>query len=375
MHRLQEKMAELDKVTQYLNGILDHISQGILFVDLEGTITTYNAAAEKILGVSAEKALFHPFWSHFSDDQLGFPLKEGLKTQELPETSFATLTTPHGTRELQIHASLVIKTAEEGARGAIILIRDVSKIRHLQAIADRNSRMKEIGETVALITHEIRNPLGGIKGFASLLQHDLADRPEQQKLATHIVEGADALNALLTNILDYSRPLQIEPEKIDLITLIQEQIEAIQADSNLNRNITINFEKPQTELPLPLDPHLLKSALLNLMVNAIQAMPEGGTLTLRLEKNTHFAHLQVGDTGEGIPSDLQKKIFTPFFTTKFEGNGFGLAEVHRIIQAHNGTITVTSQENKGTTFTIKLPLKEYPLQGNHRKIEESAHGH
>lgn len=375
MDVLDEKLAELDKVTQYLNGILDHISQGILFVDLEGTITTYNAAAEKILGIPAEKALFHPFWSYFSDNQLGFSLREGLKTQKLPETSFATLTSSHGTRELQIHASLVVKTAEEGARGAIILIRDVSKIRHLEAIADRNNRMKEIGETVALITHEIRNPLGGIKGFASLLQHDLADRPEQQKLATHIVEGADALNALLTNILDYSRPLQIELVKTDVVALVEEQIEAIRADSNLNKHITIRFEKPDTELLLPLDPYLFKSALLNLMVNAIQATPGEGTLTLRLEKNVHFANLSVSDTGEGIPSDLQKKIFTPFFTTKSKGNGFGLAEVQRIIHAHNGTITVKSQESKGTTFTIKLPLKEYPLQGNHRKIEEPAHGH
>jgi signal transduction histidine kinase len=238
------------------------------------------------------------------------------------------------------------------------MIRDVTEMRYLQTLADRADRMKVLGEMAAQVAHEIRNPLGGIKGFASLLKRDLISHPEMQQMAASIVEGTDNLNHLVDQILHYSRPVQAHTEATDLILLLKQVKEHIMADANIYKsNINIHIETSFSKISLPLDTGLFKSALLNLIVNAIQAMPNGGTITLALRKQLYHVILSVSDTGTGIPEDLIPKLYSPFFTTKREGNGLGLIEVQKVIHAHGGTIDVTSIVNQGTTFIIKLPIK------------------
>lgn len=229
---------------------------------------------------------------------------------------------------------------------------------HLQALADRTDRMKLLGEMAAQVAHEIRNPLGGIKGFASLLKRDLADHPQMEQMADYIIEGTDNLNRLVGQILHYARPLQPHLEKVDLIAVLKELKLHIAADESINRhNITLAIDTAFEELFLSLDPSLFKAAMLNLIVNAAQAMPDGGALSICIQKKFGHAVLTITDTGIGISEENLAKIFSPFFTTKSEGNGLGLAETQKIIQAHKGTIEVASTVGKGTTFIIKLPLR------------------
>jgi len=347
----------VDKTNPYLNTILYHISQGIVFIGMDGTITTYNPAAETMLGAKQHDTIEQKFWDKFEDDLFGFSMREALLKKRTPESTYAKVVE----KELQIHPSFV--TEAESFEGLILLIRDVTNMRQLQAIADRSNRMKDLGEMVAMIAHEIRNPLGGIKGFAALLEEDLKEIPAQKKLATHIVEGADTLNRLMNNILHYSRPLQLQQETTDLLPLLQNLRQHVEADQGLSHNIEISVNSACDTLIAPIDPQQIKSAILNLVVNAIQAMPNGGDVTIHLEEQSRCAKITVTDTGMGIAPDNLDQIFSPFYTTKPEGNGFGLAEVHKVIQAHGGSIDVYSLERKGTTFTILLPLHTYPCGG------------
>ncbi|WP_068467192.1 two-component system sensor histidine kinase NtrB [Candidatus Protochlamydia phocaeensis] len=367
--RLAGKLAELDFVTHYLEAILQHISQGILFIDANGVVTTYNAAAESLLGIPRKELLFHPFCDFFSDPFLGFSLKEALHSNFCPKVSFVSWTTKEGEKkELEVEATFVAlgsqsypldyrQPTESPIQGLLVLIRNITEVRRLQQIANRHDRLKELGEMAAHLAHEIRNPLGGIKGFATLLHQDLRDRPDLQQMATYIMEGTDSLNHFVSNILNYTRPFHPHFELIDIIGYLEEMRPLLQADQAWNERLFFEFNKKVPHLVLPIDPDLFKSALLNLFVNAIQAMPEGGKLSVTVDQEKDYGLILIQDTGIGIPKDDLPKIFSPFFTTKEGGTGLGLAEVHKVIQAHQGWIEVQSEIGKGTTFMIKLPLK------------------
>lgn len=297
--KLHTKIEELDTITDYLKGILDNIVQGILFIDINGIITTYNRAAENILGIPCQKILFQNFWSHFNDDVFGFSMRETLekkKAHNIVSTSYTSPANQHC--ELEIVTTFVLKdssptdtpsqdpTSPAPTQGMIVMLKDVTEIRQLQLLADRTSRLKELGEMAAHVAHEIRNPLGGIKGFASLLKRDLADSPSLRQMAEYIVEGTDNLNRLVNQILHYSRPIQLQLEKSDLVALLHEIKNHVLADDTISKqSIEISIDAALPELLINLDPSMFKSALLNLLVNAIQAMPKGGNITMSVEKN------------------------------------------------------------------------------------------
>lgn len=366
--RVSGKLAELDFVSRYLEAILNHMSQGILFIDLNGVITTYNTAAQQILQIPEKDFLFHPFTKFFEDAFLGFSLEKAFATKQCPKTSFLSWNQEGHIRELEIETTFVSMSQQAyplahrqastlPIQGLLVLLRDITQFRRLQQIANRHDRLKELGELAAHLAHEIRNPLGGIKGFATLLQQELQERADLQQMASYIVQGADDLNQFVSQVLFYARPFQMHIENVNLINFIEEIRQLMQADSAWNPNIHFHIQSATPTLFIPLDPQLFKSALLNLFVNAVQAMPEGGNLTVTVETDPSWITIHVSDTGIGIAPENVPKIFSPFFTTKETGNGLGLAEVHKVVQAHQGWIEVQSEVGKGTKFTIKIPLK------------------
>lgn len=367
--RIGGKLAELNFVTKYLETILNHISQGIIFIDIHGIVTTYNAAAQKILAISENDLLLHPFENFFSDDFFGFSLKEAFRSQLCPKISFLAWTRPDGKKfELEIEASFLALNADKTSfdyreapvssiQGLLLLIRNLTELRQLQLMVNRHDLLKELGEMAAQLAHEIRNPLGGIKGFATLLHQDLQDKPDLQLMAGHIIEGTDNLNRLVSAILHYTRTFQLQLEVVDLVLFCEELKLFMQADLSWNPQIDLQIQPLKTPLLVPVDRQLFRSALLNLLVNATQAMSEGGKLTVSLDKTEDEAIIQVIDTGKGIEKEHLNKLFSPFFTTKETGTGLGLAEVQKVVQAHGGWIGVQSELGQGSCFTIKLPLK------------------
>lgn len=354
---LESKVSELNRLTTYLESILSHISQGLLFIQLNGTITTFNDAFEAMLSLKKEEVLNRKFEDVFKDTFFGFSMREALLKKQVPPFSRIRIG-EENERFYEVECTFLPKTSKrvEG-EGIIVLMRDVTRIKVLELIANRNDRMKELGEMAAQVAHEIRNPLGGIKGFASLLKRDLSDRPEQSKMAEYIIEGTDHLNRLVTQVLHYSRPITLNLQEIDVSELIQDVQKFIKLDSNIDPQPRLLINLPPNKLSIQADYSLLKGAILNLLINSCQAMPNGGTLTIHADKDSTKLKIQVSDTGIGIPKENMEKLFTPFFTTKANGNGFGLAEVNKTIQAHGGTVEVVSEVNKGTIFTITLPTQ------------------
>lgn len=368
--RLKQKLRELDTSTSYLRHILSNISQGLLFINKAKIITTFNKSAEVILSKPAMEVLFQPFLHNFSDTLFGFSVAEALAQREAPSTSSTRLQVAPGVvRELEVEARYVshIGGAElashldptlDYTEGLIILVRDVTEMRRLKLLTERNNRLKALGEMAAMVAHEIRNPLGGIKGFASLLRRDLQEQPHLQEMANYIVEGTDALNRLVTHVLNYARPVKPEFATTDLKKLLTDIRTRVQYDEHLCQGITIVVEAERDHYSAAVDAQLIQGVMLNLVVNAIEAMPNGGKVTLALEQAPADILVKVIDTGSGIKEEDLTRIFSPFFTTKPQGNGFGLSEVYKVIQAHSGTIEVTSTVGKGTMFTIKLPQKQ-----------------
>ncbi len=356
-------MLTQDFLIPYFETILQHISQGILFIDSKKIITTYNKAASELLGLKSCEVLFHSASKYFSDETFGFSIGDCLASQQCPKMTVMNWVNPHhGIIEIEVEP-ILIKTTD--VQGILILLRNMTEIRRLQQIASRHDRLQDLGEMAARVAHEIRNPLGSIKGFASLLQDDLRNIPYLQKIANFIVEGTERLNELVSHILNYSRTPHVHFEQIDLIALIHEIIQQIQNDPLFHPGIHYTFNAKMgdeniKELNIFIDQGLMKSALFNLIINALESMPEGGDLQISIEQHQKEVIINISDTGIGIQKENLYKIFLPFFTTKIDGNGLGLSEVHKAIQAQHGTIEVTSQEGKGSCFKIRIPFTSPP---------------
>jgi signal transduction histidine kinase len=342
------KVADLSRLTHYLNNILKNISDAIVFVNLDGTVTIFNDAAQKLLKLKAEGVLFKKFWEVFQDELFGFSMREALKFGISHRLLYR--------KEMEISTTFVY----EGPKlyhGMILVLRDISEKQKLQLISNRNDRMKELGEIAATVAHEIRNPLGGIRGYASLLHRDLEGEEHLQEMASYIIEGTKSLEKIVSAILHYSKPVQVQPQTLDLGLLLKQIGKFIKVDPAFPTNVKLALHIPDAPLLAPIDPEALKGAMLNLIFNAFQAMPEGGVLTIALMKMETTCQIGVTDTGVGMEEEQLKSLFSPFFTTKQKGNGLGLVETQKIVQAHFGAIDVRSQVGKGTTFTLTLPLK------------------
>lgn len=343
--------------------IVQQMAQGLLFIDMRGVITVCNPAAEALLGVSRKEMLLNPFEETFQDDFFGFSIQSALKSHKAKTPTFITVKS-HGQklRRLEINSSFTTKKTEnddevDASEGLIVLIQDVTEIKRSEQSASRHDKIKELTEMAAMVAHEIRNPLGGIKGFASLLQRDLVEYPELQRLATYIVEGTESLNRLVNDILDYSHAMELVFEPVDLVHFMEEIILHLNADESVDPRIELRTRSSQPEIIAPIDAMSLRAAILNLTSNAIQAMPEGGELLIDVDVAEKHAIIRVSDTGCGIPKENMEKIFSPFFTTRTKGHGLGLTEVNKIIEAHHGQVDVDSEWGIGTTFTIRLPLR------------------
>jgi signal transduction histidine kinase len=335
-----------------MNNLLQKISEAIFFIDLNGTIVVANDAAHKM--VKRKELLFKRYWDHFSDEEFGFSMREALRygiSHKLLYKTFADLG-----KELEISTSFLYE-GPKSQHGMILLLRDITERQKLHQITSRTDRMKELGEMAAKVAHEIRNPLGGIRGFATLLYRDLYDQTNLQEMAAQVIEGTKSLEALVTNVLLYARPIKIVAQTLDLSHFLKQVAKFFKMDPAFPPHVKLQLNIPNDPILAPFDPEALKGALLNLLFNAIQAMSEGGVLTLSLIKGDSSCQISIADTGVGIKEEELRSLFSPLFTTKTKGNGLGLVETQKIAQAHNGAIDVRSLPGLGTTFTLTLPLK------------------
>lgn len=332
----------------FIKQLLQSTHDGILFITLDGMVTLISESARQIF--SLKKEPLFSFWDAFPDEAFGFSMKEALHFG----ISHKRLYRSYGAKDLEISSAFLY---EKESSGLLIIIRDITEKGALQSQILRDEQMKKLGEMVASITHEIRNSLGVMRGYASLLYRDLSNQRSLQEMTEYIIDGAKAMERLVTRILHYARPIQIQPQSLEMGGFIRQFVKFIKGDPAFPKNVQMNVHIPDSPLMAPIDGEAVKSTLLNLIMNAYQAMPLGGVLTISLLKIDSCFSIAISDTGIGMDDEQLKRIFSPFFTTKVAGNGLGLVEVKKIIEAHYGSIAVRSTPSKGTTFTLTLPLQ------------------
>ena len=232
-----------------------------------------------------------------------------------------------------------------------------SELGEKNRLLERKNRLAALGEMAAGLAHEIRNPLGGIQLYASMLAQDVADRPESLTTVRKISGGVRRLEALVGQVLQFSREIAAHPEPADLAEIVDTAVEMATAKFE-ERGVRCTVEGPRP-LNVTIDPLLIGQSLLNLLLNAAEAMEGAGDVTVRFappaaDSDVRQFHLVVTDAGPGIPPQVLDRIFNPFFTTKDAGTGLGLSIVHRIVEAHEGTITATNEPGGGAKFEIRV---------------------
>lgn len=358
---------EKEQVKNYLNEILESLTTGVIVVDQEDRITVFNKMAGVITGRSPQ-------------DAIGKKLKQALNTdlfesmlQRLTQSGNRTMSldqvfTNEDGRKINIRVSVSpMLDHNDQQTGTVIVVQDITQLKHLEEEVQRNSRLKATGEMAAGIAHEIRNPLGSIELFASLLKKDLDGDAEKKELVEHICSGVKNMDRIISSLLLFAQSPQPSRQKCDVNALLDKLLESKTA-LNTPENIRIIRQFSDEHPTGKGDSELLKQVFSNLIRNAIQAMPQGGELRLQTEKTVEapaaddplqdkrqYIAITLSDTGVGISPENLGAIFNPFFTTKEKGTGLGLSIAHNIIKAHQGTLDVESTEGKGTTFIVKIP--------------------
>ncbi len=250
---------------------------------------------------------------------------------------------------------LEMKRTEETA---VQLAESNKSLREAQVSLRRTERLAALGQLTAGLAHELRNPLGTIKASAEMLtKANVQQQPEvQAEMAGYIGSEVNRMNGLITSFLNFARPLQIHAAEADLNAVVEDVMRQ-QADLAQQRQVNLTAEKPADGCRFCFDKDLMTVALTNLLQNAIQASSAGKAVVLRVARSADEVKVWIIDQGVGIPAQNRESIFNPFFTTKPQGVGLGLPIVAKIVDEHQGRIDVVSEENKGTTFEVLLPMK------------------
>ena len=326
------------------------LPDGLVLFDAQGRISHINMIAcrwlrhqQPPLGQHAAEAL---------PPELAALVARLLSEASLPDSELE-LVSDNARIPLSVRGAPV-ETEDEGRIGSLLLLRDISERKLLEEEIRRREKLAAVASLAAGVAHEIRNPLSSIKGYATYFGQRFAEGSEDRDAARVMVGEVERLNRVITDLIELARPASLRPRPTDLNTLTDDVLRLIRQDAAA-RDVVIHLDA--TPLPqLDIDPDRIRQALLNLCLNALDAMPEGGELAVSLKPVKGFAVLETRDTGSGIAPAVLPHIFDPYFTTKSRGTGLGLATVHKIIEAHGGHILTTSAAGKGTSFQIFLPL-------------------
>lgn len=335
---LQSRNQELALATDYLNSVLHSMSDGVVTVDTSGVITTFNGAAEKVLGYNEKDVVGRPFHKVFGRE-FAVPARQML----------TALCTSDGKSVPVTERDSPIADRTNKEIGSVKVFQDLSEIEALREQVRHRDRLASLGEMAATVAHEIRNPLGGIRGFATLLSRDIPEDDPRSRLVGKIIEGTISLDAVVNELLEYTRPVDLNLRTLTCAELIERSLGFLGA----HEGIVID-NRVVDESPIEVDLEKMQQVLLNILLNAVQSMADGGTITLETNIQESTVAFLITDAGHGIPSEDIDRVFFPFYTTKEKGTGLGLAVASKIVESHGGALKVVSEVGKGSTFRVSL---------------------
>ena len=346
----------LQETRDYTRQVIASMAHGVLSIDTDGQVVFSNRQALSLLEIPED-----------ASDRFDLGEIIDLETTGIAQTLAAG--TPVLNHEMRFQRSsqgaiplmltaTPIKDEADDRRGAVVVIRDMSAIKHLEKQVQHAERLAAVGRLAAGVAHEIRNPLSSIRGFAYLLGKGHAKQSPEREYADVMVREIDRINRVVSDLLNFARPMALEPEDISLADIIDHVVALVSADTQA-QGIDIQVRGEPDRLRLFADPNQLTQAILNLILNAIHALEDGGSIAVGADRidSGHGVVISVEDDGPGVKPDLQEKIFEPFTTTRERGTGLGLAMVRKIAENHNGGVTVESpppEKARGTRFTLML---------------------
>ena len=344
--------SSLSRVQAFSDNLVENMPMGLVAMDRESRIIAFNQTAEFVLRKTAGEVI-----GQMAEDVLPEACRDLLRTLAVEKQIIAkeidcSLTDG---RTIPLEVIATVLEEEDGARGVVVLFRDITEIKQLKKEIAQSQRLASLGSLAAGVAHEIRNPLSSIKGFATYFKERYRDNPDDSQTADIMVQEVDRLNRVIGQLLDYARPMTMNRRETAIQTVIQHALRMIESQAR-EKGVVIQTELQADVAALLIDPDRIKQVFLNLYLNAIGAMEGGGILSVALLSMTdRRIRIEVRDTGVGIdPKDLDR-IFDPYFTTKSSGTGLGLAIVQKIIEAHRGEIQVASTPGLGTTVSVILP--------------------
>ena len=344
--------SSLSRVQAFSDNLVENMPMGLVAMDRESRIIAFNQTAEFVLRKTAGEVI-----GQMAEDVLPEACRDLLRTLEVEKQIIAkeidcSLTDG---RTIPLEVIATVLEEEDGARGVVVLFRDITEIKQLKKEIAQSQRLASLGSLAAGVAHEIRNPLSSIKGFATYFKERYRDNPDDSQTADIMVQEVDRLNRVIGQLLDYARPMTMNRRETAIQTVIQHALRMIESQAR-EKGVVIQTELQADVAAVLIDPDRIKQVFLNLYLNAIGAMEGGGILSVALLSMTdRRIRIEVRDTGVGIdPKDLDR-IFDPYFTTKSSGTGLGLAIVQKIIEAHRGEIQVASTPGLGTTVSVILP--------------------
>lgn len=378
--QLYSRLRELDRVTKYLSSLLESISSGVIAIDLEGQITMFNRTAAEMTGIDAESTIGKPYEEVMGTNNLDTSAYYTL--QNGPEIRGVEKLLPG--RGLQVETSTTWVVDSLGERvGVVELFDDVSIIRRMEERFEQQKTLSALGEMAAAVAHELRNPLSGIGGFAALLREEMEDDPNSLRLIDKIIQGVHDLERLSGNLLFLTRPTEVKRDTVDLKAAITDLVELLQAEARGKKpRAVIRAQLPDENIPITADRELTRMILTNLGRNALQAIDDEGEITFDLTWRllVNRVVVTVEDTGCGIDPENIKRLFNPFFTTRADGTGLGLALVKKAAELQKGEVRVDSKPGEGSRFTLILPIRSFtPSQDaaqddNHAEQDDNTTG-
>jgi len=354
--RYRATKSSLSKIKAFSDNLVEHMPIGILVIDNSGHIISCNNVAERLLHIPSYHLIDRPAKAHLPKEivkQIDSVQKSKTIIEEeiLCDTGFS--------QPLPVELiTSALYDDQHHFHGYVLLLKDLTEVQALRKEIDRSQRLASVGQLAAGIAHEIRNPLSSIKGFATYFKERYQHNHNDFEVSTIMIQEVDRLNRVVSQLLEFSRPIAISKTKTNIQSLVRDSIKVIEQMA-VEKHIEIKTKIEPSIKDVFIDSDRLSQALLNLFLNALEAMNNHGELSITLlpfkEKGIE---IQISDNGPGINKESLAHIFDPYYTTRPNGTGLGLAIVHNIIEAHNGVIIVNSKKEEGTCFIIKLPSNQ-----------------
>jgi PAS domain S-box-containing protein len=342
---------------EQLSVVLDSMEEGIIVTDLEHRIQLINKTTKRLMPMHKETES-RVIWAVIHDHEIADYLEVHLSNNDrIADEEFYI---QKGQSVSILTITVVPLVRDKKVTGNIILLRDITEKKRTEAKFRRAENLASLTTLAASVAHEIKNPLASMGIHLQLMQKELErehciGKESASEYLEIISEEIERLNSIVVDFLFAVRPMDTRMKSEDINDIIEELYEFMRYELE-NSKVVFEF-KPDTSLPkISIDKKYLKQALLNIVKNALAAMPEGGKLTISTYSEGDVVNIDITDDGVGISEENMAKIFEPYFTTKDFGSGLGLTVVYKVIREHGGEISLDSQEGKGTTFTISLPL-------------------